>query len=92
MPGGDAQENPSANSKQIIFIRADQLLNITITKTGLDLLQRLSALFNDVYNKRLPFADDDNQPLLSVVNRIGCEITISDLDGLEVSAFVCSIE
>ena len=76
---------PSSNSKQIIFIRADQLLNITITKTGLDLVQRLSALFNDVYNKRLPPTDDDDQPMLSLFNGTGQELFIDNLDGLEVN-------
>jgi hypothetical protein len=74
----------SSNTKQIINVRADQLLNITITKTGLDLVQRLSALFNDVYNKRLPPTDDDDQPLLSLFNATGEEILIVQLDGLEV--------
>jgi hypothetical protein len=68
-----------------MFIRADQLLNITITKTGLDLVQRLSALFNDVYNKRLPFTDDDNQPMLALFNGTGRELIIDNLDGLEVN-------
>jgi hypothetical protein len=67
-----------------MFIRADQLLNITITKTGLDLVQRLSVLFNDVYNKRLPFTDD-NRPMLSLFNGTGRELFIDDLDGLEVN-------
>lgn len=74
----------SSNSKQIIYIRADQLLNITLTKTGLDLVQRLSALFNDVYNKRLPMIDDDEQPILSLVNLTGREISIGNFDGVEV--------
>ncbi|CAF4137741.1 unnamed protein product, partial [Adineta steineri] len=74
---------PSSTSKQIVFIRADQLLNLTITKTGLDLVQRLSALFNDVYNKRLPFTEDNDQPMLSLFNGTGQEIFIDNLDGLE---------
>lgn len=75
---------PSSPSKQIVFIRADQLLNITLTKTGLDLVQRLSALFNDVYNKRLPFAEADDQPMLSVVNVTGQDLLIDHFDGVEV--------
>ncbi|CAF4149952.1 unnamed protein product, partial [Adineta steineri] len=74
---------PSINSKQIVFIRADQLLNLTITKTGFDLVQRLSVLFNDVYNKRLPFTEDNDQPMLSLFNGTGKEIFIDNLDGLE---------
>jgi len=75
---------PSSNSKQIILVRADQLLNITITKTGLDLVQRLSALFNDVYNKRLPPSDADDQPMLSLFNGTGRELFIDHLEGLQV--------
>ena len=75
---------PSSNSKQIICVRADQLLNITITKTGLDLVQRLSALFNDVYNKRLPFAEDDDHPMLALVNATGKDVHLDHFDGLEV--------
>jgi hypothetical protein len=75
---------PSSNSKQIILVRADQLLNITITKTGLDLVQRLSALFNDVYNKRLPPSDADDLPMLSLFNGTGRELFIDHLEGLQV--------
>ncbi|CAF2933999.1 unnamed protein product [Rotaria sp. Silwood2] len=75
----------SSYSKHIISIRADQLLNITITKAGLNLVQHLSDLFNDVYNKRLPFTDDDDQPMLSLFNRTGQEITINHLDGVEIA-------
>ncbi|CAF1260195.1 unnamed protein product [Adineta steineri] len=74
---------PSINYKQIVFIHADQLLNLTITKTGFDLVQRLSVLFNDVYNKRLPFTEDNDQPMLSLFNRTGRDIFIDNLDGLE---------
>ncbi len=74
----------SSNSKQLILVRADQLLNVTITKTGLDLIQRLSALFNDVYNKRLPPSEDDDLPLLSLFNGTGRELHIDNLVGLEV--------
>jgi hypothetical protein len=75
---------PSIGAKQLILVRADQLLNITITKSGLDLVQRLSALFNDVYNKRLPPTDDDDQPLLSVINKTGRELQLDHFIGLAV--------
>ncbi len=55
-----------------------------MTKTGLDLVQRLSALFNDVYNKRLPPSDDDDLPMLSIFNATGQELLIDHLDGLQV--------
>ncbi|CAM2723478.1 unnamed protein product [Rotaria socialis] len=74
----------STKSKQMILVRADQLLNITITKTGLDPVQRLSAMFNDVYNKRLPPSDDDDdQPILSLFNETVQEIFIDHLDGIQ---------
>ncbi|CAF3380389.1 unnamed protein product [Rotaria sp. Silwood1] len=82
---------PPSNSKQIISIRADQLLNITITKGGLNLLQRLSDLFNDVYNKRLLFIDDDDQPMLSLFNGTGQEINIEHLDGLEIGPIIKTV-
>lgn len=81
------KKDDASITKQIIFIRADQLLNITITKTGLDLVQRLSTLFSEVYNKRLTFTDDDDdQPMLSLFNGIGQQILIEHLDGLEVNS------
>ncbi|CAF3340990.1 unnamed protein product [Rotaria socialis] len=75
----------STKSKQMILVRADQLLNIMITKTGLDLAQHLSAMFNDVYNKRLPPSDDDDddQPMLSLFNETVQEIFIDHLDGIQ---------
>ena len=76
---------PSTQTKQIIVIRADQLLNLTITKTGLDLVQRLSTLFNDVYNKRLPSTDDDHQPMLALFNATGKQLQIHHLEGVEVN-------
>ena len=78
------EDVPSSKSKQMIFVRADQLLNVTITKTGLDLIQRLSVLFNDVYNKRLPATDDDDLPMVSLSNETGRELVIDHLEGLEV--------
>ncbi|CAF4656530.1 unnamed protein product [Rotaria sp. Silwood1] len=73
-------------SKTVILLRFDHLLNITMTKSGLELLQHLSALFNDVYNKRLPPSDDDDQPMLSLSNQTGQKIIISNLDGLQFAS------
>jgi len=41
-------------------------------------------LFNDVYNKRLPPTDDDNLPMLSLLNGTGKEVIIDRFEGLEV--------
>ncbi|CAF4682285.1 unnamed protein product, partial [Rotaria sp. Silwood2] len=83
----NAQEQKGVSlskAKQIIFVRADQLLNITITKTGLNLVKRLFALFNDAYHKQLPPSDDnDDLPMLSLCNETGREIFINHLDGLQ---------
>jgi hypothetical protein len=46
-------------------------------------------LFNDVYNKRLPPSDDDDQPMLSLFNGTGRELFIDHLDGLEVCLKSC---
>jgi hypothetical protein len=61
-------------------------LNITITKTGFDLIKNLSSLFNDAYNQRLPeYLENTNKPMLSLVNLTGKSILIDNLHGLEVS-------
>lgn len=75
-----------------MIIRADQLLNLTLTKTGLDLLLRLSALFDDVYNKRLPMNEDDEQPILSITNETGKEVVLDQLNGVEVNRLSLRIE
>ncbi|CAF1073014.1 unnamed protein product [Rotaria sordida] len=71
------------NAKQLISIGTQQLLNITITKTGLELIQNLSSLFNDIYNQRLPKNFNENESLLSLVNFTGQDIFIDNLNGLE---------
>ncbi len=80
-----AQEQKKDVPSSMILFHADQLLNLTITKAGLDLVQRLSTLFNDVYNKRLPSTDDDDQPMLSLLNSTGCQLFINNLQGLQVN-------
>ena len=85
--GNEADQNDdvqSSNFKRLIRVETDQYLNITMTKTGFDLVQRLSALLSDAYNKRLLPTDDDNLPILSVLNGTGREITIEQLDDLQV--------
>ncbi|CAF3896761.1 unnamed protein product, partial [Rotaria magnacalcarata] len=71
------------DAKQLIFIRTQQLLNITITKTGLELMTNLSSLFNDIYNQRLPINIDNNESMLSLMNLTGQPICIENLNGLE---------
>jgi hypothetical protein len=83
-PGQQRKGIPGLNAKQLISIRAYQLLNITVTKTGTDLIKRLSSLFNDVYNQRLPKDIDDNESMLSLYNSTGYDIFIDNLSGIEV--------
>ncbi|CAF4497379.1 unnamed protein product [Rotaria socialis] len=71
------------DAKQLIFIRTQQLLNITITKTGLELMANLSSLFNDIYNQRLPKNIDNNESMLTLMNLTGQPICIENLNGLE---------
>lgn len=92
----DAAENEQQvdllNATQSILIRTDRSLSLTITKTGLELVQRLSTLFNDVYNKRLPPADDHDLPLLSIHNFTGQDILIENLKELRVKIVTLRIK
>ena len=74
----------SLNPKQLISIQTEQLLNITITKTGIKLIKDLSSLFTNVYNQCLPESIDENKPMLELVNLTGQNILISNLNGLEI--------
>lgn len=72
------------NPKQLITIRTQQLLNLTITKTGVKLITDLSSVLTDIYNQRLPKDIDYNRPMLSLLNATGKSIFIDKLNGLEV--------
>ena len=72
---------------QLISLRTEQYLNITITNTGFELINHLSSLFSDLYNQRLPKCLDQNKPMLSLVNSTGKDIFINNLQGLEVIFF-----
>jgi len=76
----------SFNAKNKIQIRSEHLLAVTLTKTSMDLAQRLSAMFSDAYTKDLPTKDDSNeQAILSVHNMTGYDILIDNITGVEVS-------
>jgi len=70
--------------KQVISIRADNLLNITLTKTTLDLVLRLQKIFNHVYQKGKVSDDNQEQSLLSIYNQTGYQILLHDFIDVEV--------
>lgn len=78
------KEVSGLKAKQLISIRTQQFLNITVTKTGFDLIKHFSSLFNDAYEEHVPKGIDDNQPMLSLLNSTGKNIFINNLNGLEV--------
>ncbi|UJR24151.1 hypothetical protein I4U23_027117 [Adineta vaga] len=81
---GDAKEKKSANEvKKLISIRAEHLLNVTLTKTTLDLVQRIQAMFNELYEKGIPSDIDEEQVLLSIHNQTGFNIIIYDIQGIQ---------
>jgi hypothetical protein len=81
------------NTTQFVQISADQLLNITITKTGLELVQRLSTVFGDIiHNQRSTSDIDDEQALLSIVNRTGKHVEIDQLHGLQVDVRCLAVD
>lgn len=60
-------------------------MNVTITKTGLELIKHLSTLFTDIYNQRLPENIDDNESMLSLTNLTGQTVFLENLQGLQVT-------
>jgi hypothetical protein len=84
----------SLNAKNKIHIRAEHLLSIILTKTSIDLIQRLSTMFTDAYKKKLSTRDDDDDEelMLSVDNMTGYQILIDQLIGLEVNLEVIRLK
>ncbi|CAF4025308.1 unnamed protein product [Rotaria sp. Silwood2] len=77
-------DSVSLDAKQVIYVRADHLLNVTITKTMLSLVQRLSTMIKDAYNKQSPWNEDDNdRSMLSIHNMTGYDIYIDNLSGIK---------
>jgi hypothetical protein len=63
----DSSEGKSSSSSssemkmdlnRVILIRADHLLNVTLTKTTLDLLERIQSMFDQAYEKGYSSTDD----------------------------------
>jgi hypothetical protein len=81
------------NAKNKIHIQAEHFLSVTITKTSIELIQRLSTIFTDAYKKDLPIKDDDeDKSILSVHNMTGYEILIDDITNVEVELYVITIK
>jgi hypothetical protein len=71
--------------KKVMHIHADHLLNVTLTKSTLDLVQHVQKMFNEAYQKNDSTSDDDQQQaMLSLVNQTGYPITIQDIIGIQV--------
>lgn len=75
----------SSEVKKLISIEADHLLNVTLTKSTLDLFQRISTMFNDAYRKDDLISDiDDEQAMLAIVNQTGVDLHLFNIQGIEV--------
>jgi hypothetical protein len=73
------------NANKLILIHSEDLLNLTLTKTTVDLLQRLQIMFNEAYQKSSSSSDDDEeQSMLSINNQTGYIIHIDQIIGLQV--------
>ncbi len=85
----EEQRNESSISlitKNKIHIRSEHFLNVTLTKTSMDLAQHLWAIFTEVNKKHLSTQDDNEQePILSVHNMTGYDILIDKITGVKVS-------
>lgn len=71
--------------KKLICIRGEDLLNLTLTKTSVDLGQRLSSMFNSAYLKGLPSDSDEDQSMLTIHNQTGYNIILDQFIGVEVT-------
>ncbi len=71
--------------KKLICIRGEDLLNLTLTKTSVDLGQRLSSMFNSAYLKGLPSDSDEDQSMLTIHNQTGYNIILQQFIGVEVN-------
>ncbi|CAF1065734.1 unnamed protein product [Adineta steineri] len=79
-PKGDGM---SLNIKKVISIRADHLLNLTLTKTSLDLSQRLQTMFNDAYKNNSSSDTVEEQAMLTILNQTGYNIKLDQIVGVQ---------
>ena len=69
----------------MILIRADHLLNLTLTKSTLDLFQRIQSMFSQAYQKGYSSTDDQEQAMLTIYNQTGYQIQLQQISGIKVS-------
>jgi hypothetical protein len=81
----EKEKSMNLNPKKLILIRGEHLLNLTLTKTTLDLLQRLQIMFNQAYQHGISSDDDQQQAMLSIHNYTGIFIQINQIIGIEVN-------
>ena len=79
------------NIRRMLTVSSDQLLNLTISKSGLQSIKRLLNVFNDARHENLPNDDPEHQPTVTIENLTGQVIAIENLKELQVS-FSFSIE
>ncbi|UJR16774.1 hypothetical protein I4U23_003674 [Adineta vaga] len=73
------------NAKKKFHIRAENLLNITLTKSSFDLIERLTTVFMKAYNNKLSKDDDiEDKSILSVHNLTGYEVLLDDIKDMEI--------
>ena len=81
----EGEGEKTTDVKKLIYIRAEHLLNITLTKTTLDLFQRIQTMFNDLYKKGTASDDDQEQAMVSIFNQTGYELHLHQIKGLKFS-------
>ncbi|CAF3870792.1 unnamed protein product [Adineta steineri] len=77
------EEKLSLDAKQVIFIRAEHLLNLTVTKSMLDITQRLSGILDQAYNQKSHGNSDEDKAFLSILNMTGEVVDIDHIIGVQ---------
>ena len=84
-----------SHAKNTIHIQAEQSLCIQLTKTNIDLLERLITVFMDAWwNMDVAISDDDNddESILSLENLTGYPIRLNQLVALQVNRCLIGIQ
>ncbi|CAF1398617.1 unnamed protein product [Adineta ricciae] len=69
--------------QNIVFIRADHLLNVTLTKTSIILAQHLFTMLGDIYKNEYAAIEHDDRSILSIHNQTGYRISIGKFIGIQ---------
>ena len=80
----EKEEKRKLDAKQVIYIRAEYLLNLTVTKTMLDVTQRLADILEQDENQNLDSNSDEDKALLTIVNMSGEVVDIDHIIGVKV--------